>query len=229
LVPPDKVGVTARVLLQEGYREMPLAREPHKYLFRKTAKPKELPLHIHTRVEWEAVEFAEAPNLRGRSRPLQDAKCGALTPSVEDSVLITIAHYFFEDHEVKIYDLLKLWNLLGQGNIDWQYIYDEADLLSWSDALSLNVNLLNRMSKQYFSTDFITQYPHMQAAQNNMLNKAITFGAQGQLKVPYFVSALFFLRKVQRSPQFLWPQKTRQVIYVFSDILRRMSIGYMEP
>jgi hypothetical protein len=228
LIPPHQVPATTKILMLEGYRELPLAREPHKYLFRKTAHPRELPLHIHTRVEWEAVEFAEADNLRRRSRPLQDADCGALTPSIEDAVLITIAHYFFEDHEIKLYDLLKLQKLLAEGKVDWRYIGREAERLSWGDALALNVDLLNRMSAHFFDQKLIKN-AQMQIPQRGVFTKAVSFAPEGPLKIPYLVSATFFLRKVMRNPDCVFTEKSHQVIYVFSDILRRMSIGYMEP
>lgn len=225
LVPPQQVPTTTRILMQEGYRELPLAREPHKYLFRKTSKPRELPLHIHTRVEWEAVEFAEAENLRRRSRPLQDTDCGAVTPSREDAILITIAHYFFEDHEIKLYDLLKLQKLLAEGTVDWGYVSREAERLNWGDALALNMNLLNAMSARFFGQKLINQ----PTSDDSVFTKAISYAPEGQLKIPYLVSATFFLRKVMRNPNYVFTEKSHQVIYVFSDILRRMSIGYMEP
>lgn len=229
LIKPEKLAACASTLHQEGYEEMLNTREPHKFLFRKTHNLKELPLHIHTRVEWEAAEFADAATLRSRSRPFLNAETGALVPSVEDSMLITVAHYFFEDHEIKLYDLLKLWGLSNERCLDWEYMLGQATRLGWSDALALNVGLLNRMGTCCFGQPLFPEAPKLEnSKQADWASKTIKFDSYGSLQIPYGVSALFFLRKVFRNPQISFAQKSQHVDYVLSDILRRRVIGYME-
>jgi hypothetical protein len=229
LIEPDKLAICDRILRDEGYQELPITREPHKFLYRKIATPKNLPLHIHTRVEWEAAEFADAKKLRKRARPFINKETGALVPSIEDSILITVAHYFFEDHEIKVYDLLKLWELSREREPDWDYMFNEAAELGWSDAFALNLQLLNRMSACCFGRKAFPELDKPDISKQAQLAlKTVTFDSLGKFNIPYGVSALFFLRKVFQNPHFSFYQKSRHVDYVLSDILRRRVIGYIE-
>ncbi|MCW4010408.1 MAG: nucleotidyltransferase family protein [Candidatus Bathyarchaeota archaeon] len=230
LIKPSQLCATARTLAEEGYCECLESREPHKFLFRKHQTPRELPLHIHTRVEWEAIEFADPKNLRDRARVFLSDETGALVPSVEDAILVTVAHYFFEDHEMKIYDLLKLHTLVNQEeNLDWEYMFSQAEKLGWTDALALNKYLVNRMSLCCFGQKVFADVTEEDiAALPSWVCKIVTFEPSGLQKIPYGVSALFFLRKVLRNPQLTLPEKYLQINYVFSDILRRKSIGYIK-
>ena len=229
LIKPEKLATCNRILRGEGYRERSIAREPHKFLYRKIADPKNLPLHIHTRVEWEAGEFATAKTLIRRARPFVNEDTDALVPSVEDSILITIAHYFFEDHEIKLYDLLKVFALSRECNPDWNYMLNETVGLGWSDAFALNLRLLNWMSVCWFGKKTFPELEKLKASrQDKLALKTIKFDSLGMINIPYGVSALFFLKKVFRNSSFSFYQKTQHVDYVFSDILRRRIIGYLE-
>ncbi len=225
LIEPDKLAHTIKVLQEEGYQEYPSVREPHKFLFRKKIAPKELPLHIHTRVEWEAVEFANLYNLRGRARFLLNQDTGALIPSVEDAILITIAHYFFEDHEIRINDLLNLCAVSCK-RIDWHYIISEAQALGWENALSLNLRLLNEMSKHYFNKGLFPELKKKHFLKN--LNFITNPNQYGVLKIPYMVSAGFFLQKILSNMNCSAHEKTKQMVYVCSDVIGRKILGYDE-
>jgi hypothetical protein len=226
LVEPDKLIITAKILQEQGYTEQIIAREPHKYLFRKKLKPKELPLHIHTRVEWEAAEFANYKKLRNGARPFLYEESGALVPSIEDSMLITIAHYFFEDHEIKLFDLLKLWNLSKVHKLNWDYLMREAESSGWQDAFLLNIELLNKMSFLYFKQNIF------HGLNNNSgpyrLSKLINSDTLGRFNIPYFVSGFYFLKKVLRNPNFSYYEKSKHLNYVLSDLIHRRAIGYIE-
>jgi hypothetical protein len=226
LVEPDKLVSTVRTLLDEGYRECSTVREPHKFLFRKRQAPKELPLHIHTRVEWEAIEFADPKTLRARARPFLNGRTGSLIPSVEDALLINIAHYFFEDHEIKIRDLLALWSLAVKDQIRWDYVFGEVERLGWNSALFLNMHLINTMSEKYFGQKVffgLTEKSLFDSA--SIIQKTVYFRTDGVLRIPYGISALFFLEKVVKNSAYTIPEKSRQIIYVCSDAMRRKING----
>ena len=229
LIEPDKLAICDRILQDEGYQELPITREPHKFLYRKIAAPRELPLHIHTRVEWEAAEFADAQKLRKRARPFISEETGALVPSVEDSMLITVAHYFFEDHEIKVYDLLKLIGLSKDGKTDWNYMFNESAELGWGDAFALNMQLLNRMSICCFGQKAFPESISPDITREaKFASKTITFDSVGKFKIPYGISALFFVNKIFRSSHVSFYIKCKHIDYVLSDILHRKAIGYME-
>ncbi len=203
LIKTEKLSLCDQILREEGYQELTWTREPHKYLYRKIASPKKLPLHIHTKVEWEAAEFAESKKLIQRARPFLNEDSGALVPSIEDSILITIAHYFFEDHEIKLYDLLKVLALSKESDPDWDYMFNETAELGWSDAFSLNLRLLNWMSACWFAEKAFPELKKLKASrQEQWVIKTTKFDSFGMVNIPYGVSALFFLRKVFRNSSF---------------------------
>jgi hypothetical protein len=229
LIKTENLSLCDRIIRKEGYQELTLTREPHKYLYRKIASPRELPLHIHTRVEWEAAEFADSQKLIQRARPFLNEDTGALVPSIEDSILITIAHYFFEDHEIKLYDLLKVLTLSKESELDWDYMLNETAELGWSDAYSLNLRLLNWMCECWFSEKAFPELEKLKGSrQEQWVLKTTKFDSFGMVKIPYGVSALFFLRRVFRNSSVSFYQKSQHVEYVFSDMLRRRIIGYIE-
>ncbi len=225
LIESEKLAATIQVLEEEGYQEYPSVREPHKFLFRKKNASKELPLHIHTRVEWEAIDFANLENLRGRARFLPNKDTGALIPSVEDAILITIAHYFFEDHEIRINDLLNLCITAKDEQIDWNYVLSQAREIGWEDALLLNTKILNQMSSRYFGRDFLPNFGE------RFLNNSSIFlrrNPYGVFEIPYAMSAGFFLQRVLTNSQYSLNEKFRQIVYVFSDVIGRKILGYDE-
>jgi hypothetical protein len=229
LIKPEKIALTSKILRHEGYHEMLIAREPHKFLFRKISNPKELPLHIHTKVEWEAIEFADPEGLRKRSRPFYLPESGLIIPSVEDSVLITIAHYFFEDHEAKIFDLLKLQKLKNEKSLDWKFMLGQAKKFCWSDAFLLNVYLIDYMSKELFGEE-VFENPLVEGlgGSQSFFSKFINLESNGVLRIPYSVSALYFLKKIMKNPELKFSSKFNQVSYVCKDLLHRNIIGYIE-
>ncbi len=229
LVKPDNVAETLRVLGEEGYKEYPAVREPHKFLFRKVSSPKEVPLHIHTKVEWEAVEFADEQDLMNRARPFLDKQVGALVPSIEDALLITIAHYFFEDHEVKINDLLKLLSLIDQGKPNWKYILNQAAKIGWDEALFLNMKMINKVGFQYFGLRLFPETVIEQGfGSSSFFTRIIKLRPEGTLDIPYGVSALYFFRRIAQNRSCSVFEKTKRLVYACSDILRRRTVGYLD-
>jgi len=226
LIESDKLAITTKVLQEEDYEEYPTVREPHKFLFRKKHSPKELPLHIHTRVEWEAIEFANKENLLSRARFFLNEETGALVPSIEDSILITIAHYFFEDHEIKICDLLKLCCIAKEQKIDWDYIITQAQKLGWESALFLNLRMLNEMSKKYFGMQLFPSFSNKSVL--NISSIFLKANSYGVFKIPYAISASFFIQKILKNVDYSFNEKSRQIVYVFSDVIGRKILGYDE-
>jgi len=85
------------------------------------------------------------------------------------------------------------------------------------------------MSVCWFGKKTFPELEKLKASrQDKLALKTIKFDSLGMINIPYGVSALFFLKKVFRNSSFSFYQKTQHVDYVFSDILRRRIIGYLE-
>lgn len=226
LVKPEHLDTVVHLLENAGYNEFPEVRELNKYLFRQRSAFDVLPLHIHTRVEWEGTQFIDSNYLWQRSRVINNEKRFA-APSPEDCILITLAHLFFENHEVKLYDLLKIYYQLTNYEIDWTYMIQHSKKQAWNDAFVLTMLLLNRLNYVLYNHHLLhsnilaklegTNYRH------NKLVKRLLNSANFKtppVKIPYFISGLFFLNKVFHEPGKSLVKKANHTVWVASEVTK---------
>ncbi len=226
LIKPDMLGEATKLLKKAGYSELPQTRERHKYLFRNTRTPYVLPLHIHTRVEWEGTRFADSACLWRRSEISGDDG-GFSIPSPEDCILITCAHLFFENHEVKLTDLFKITSKLKDCNIDWGYILGHARRLHWDDAFCMAMLLVNLVHKDLSGRNMLPQSTFSKIEEMNHSNfqlfqkvfKPFSSGCT-PLAIPYTIAALFFLRRVLRESNLSLVARINHIDQVASNVLR---------
>jgi hypothetical protein len=134
LVPETARDAAVEVLEECGYRELPWVREPYKLLFRKIdAEPFGFAIHLHTKVAW-INRFFDGADLSARSVADADLPC-LVRPSAEDAFLITAAHWFYEDKELKLRDLIHVAMLL-EGDVDWNAVARVAAEQGWGRGLA---------------------------------------------------------------------------------------------
>ena len=135
---PGDVEQVRATLTELGYVELRNVEEPHKYLFRKFHMGRSVSaIHVHAHVGW-MVSFLDEEALWRRCQISQDDPLVTI-PATEDALLITLAHYFYEDKRVALLDVLKLAHCLRQ-SVDWDEVYRIATWRGWRDGL--NVSLL---------------------------------------------------------------------------------------
>jgi hypothetical protein len=230
LIKPNDLANVVQILRTSGYAELPQAREKNKFLFRKIKAFSELPLHIHTRVEWEGTPFIDSRSLWERKVFFGGGK-GFFIPSHEDCILITAAHLFFEDHEIKLVDLFKIDSKIRDHNLNWDYIIDHAHGLHWDDAFSLTIFLLNRIYEDFYGQNLLQQsvlskiervgQAYIDLFQQTM--KPFNSGCV-PLKIPYGVVAFFFLRRVIRESNLPLKERFQHVNWIASNVLREKII-----
>lgn len=230
LIKPKMLSQVVKLLKKAGYVELAQVREPHKFLFRKMHALDELPLHIHTRVEWEGTQFIDSRDLWIRSE-ISGGDDGFLVPSPEDCILITAAHLFFENHEIKLADLLKIDSRIRNYSIDWDYISDHAQRLQWNDAFSLTMLLLNLVHNDLFGRSMLQHrvLSKLEEVNNGYIGlfrkimKPFSYGAT-PLNIPYTVAVLFFLRRVIFESSVPLAKRFKNVGWIASDVAKRKTL-----
>ena len=128
-------GPRARgILLDLGYIELLNVEEPHKFLFRKFHLGSTVSaIHLHEFVGW-GTGFMEDQSVLDNARGSPDDPA-AWIPSPEDGFLVTIAHAFYEDKEIKLGDLWKAIHILREHNLDWDGLYRQVSRRGWREGL----------------------------------------------------------------------------------------------
>ncbi len=135
LVAPDRGALARRFLTHLGYVELRNCEEPNKFLFRRFRDGSAAcDIHLHLRIEWR-VSFLFEDQVSDRRRHSTDEPC-LFVPSPEDALLINLAHSFFENKSVSLYDLKKVEHCLGSPSLEWSYIWEVADAKGWSAGLA---------------------------------------------------------------------------------------------
>jgi len=112
-----------------------IVEEPHKFLFRKYhGGHNVLPVHLHEFVGW-GTGFMDDTAVMDAARPSVDDPA-VWIPSREDSALITMAHAFYEDKEIKLGDLWKVIHVLREGDLDWDAMVRQVQQRGWVDGLN---------------------------------------------------------------------------------------------
>jgi len=227
LIRPEKLRDVAQLLKKAGYSEIIQIREPHKFLFRKKDAFEELPIHIHTRVEWEGTQFVDSDDLFNR-RQTSESNGGFSVPSPEDCILITTAHFFFENHEIKLADLLKMESCIRANSIDWSYTIDHAKKLHWSDAFALSMLLANKVYNDLYGRSLLHQKviaEMMQASHGhiNLFQRVLQANGSKPIpfKIPYTFGAFFLLQRIAQDSSILPTGRLSQISWIASDIARR--------
>lgn len=229
LIKPDRLGKVAQLLRKAGYSELAQVREPHKFLFRKMHAFDVLPLHIHTRVEWEGTQFIDSRDLWGRSR-ISGGDNGFSVPSPEDCILITAAHLFFENHEIKLDDLFKIDSIIRNYSTNWDYMFDHAQRLHWNDAFRLTMLQLNQVYNQLYGRSMLqksvrSKMEELKHDWSNLFRKIMNPFSSGAtpLKIPYTVAGIFFLRKVLSDSSLPLAERVEHVGLVACDVVKRKT------
>jgi len=226
LIRPKDFVETIRVLVRKGYNEVSPVREPHKFLFEKLSDLGEsVKVHVHTRVEWEGVEFLNLEKLWERHKMYIQDSMVISAPSPEDYILIATAHLFFEDHNVKLRDLIRISLRLESQRIDWDYILDHVRQLHWSHAFYLVMLLLNEVYEILYAQNMLL--PHVTSRIEEyvplyckVLLKCLD-GERIPLEIPYAIPALFFIRKVLADAEMSPLARIESLGFVASDVVRR--------
>lgn len=106
LVPEGRAPAARAVLTGSGYVELLNVEEPKKFLFRRFAGDgSSFAFHLHEEVGWGVPFLDSAPIWRHARRATDDADI--LIPGPSEALLITLAHWFYEDKSLSLGNLIS--------------------------------------------------------------------------------------------------------------------------
>jgi hypothetical protein len=132
LVPTAQEDEARWIVRRLGFVELRHIEEPHKFLFRRYHLGESaFDVHIHGRLEWH-TEFVDSQAVWGRGGYAADCDL-ALTPCVEDGLLIALAHAVYENKALKLIELGKLIYAARTLKVDWDLVAAGAAAKGWLD------------------------------------------------------------------------------------------------
>ena len=153
LIKQSKRDKAESILIQMGYIQLHNVEEPFKTLFRKFKGLASVSvIHLHNKVAW-MNPFHDEELLWARYRK-SDKDDLLDIPSAEDSILILTAHWFYEDKEIKLSDILKVTTCL-KNNVDWRYLTSVAKKMGWLNGLYFGLLVQAFIEKHLYGKSFI--------------------------------------------------------------------------
>jgi thymidylate kinase len=153
LIKQNKRDKAQCILKKLGYFQLHNAEEPYKTLFRKFKGHESTSIiHLHNKVAWinpfHEEELLWAQYRKSYKDDLLDI------PSPEDSILILTAHWFYEDKEIKLSDLLNILTCLNN-KVDWNYVSSVAEKFGWIDGLYFGLLVQSFLEKNIWGKSLI--------------------------------------------------------------------------
>jgi hypothetical protein len=214
LVSHDQKEKATKILQNLGYIELPHVREPHKQLFRKMRRPyMGFPIHLHTGVAWINSFFTDVEIIDSCQDP-QDGSA-IVYPSAEHILMITTAHWLYEDKELKLRDLYHTHLALSNG-IDWKYVWEMGVLRGWHSELTFGLLLCKLVGEQFNINAFNEQLPGLSEDDlPRWLSLYFRRLAQRQLVFPLKLSKIFckglHFRKTIKDPSLATGRKLKEL------------------
>jgi thymidylate kinase len=163
---PAKEDMARRLLRRLGYVELRNIEEPHKYLFKRFRFGEEVcAVHLHLRLEW-SVSFLHEGQAWERRRPAPD-DAGFCVPSLEDALLITLAHALYENKCLKLGDVLRVHACLRRGALDWAYIWGTVRSKGWEAGLAFALLAHDKLERVLYAA------PALPAEQREQAERAL--------------------------------------------------------
>ncbi len=152
LISEELLVVAREILLKIGYVELKNMEEPYKLLFRKFENGESVyAVHLHTKVAW-INPFHDEQQIIKRSKKSKEDEL-VIFPSQEDCLLINMAHWFYEDKQLKLRDMLHT-KYYCKTVLNWDYILMIATRYGWLYGLKRSISTHNYLSKKIFKEEF---------------------------------------------------------------------------
>ena len=235
LVPLADGPRVREILLALGYIEVKTVEEPHKFLFRKFHLGSSVgAFHLHEFVGW-GTGFMDDAQVLENARPSEDAP-DLLIPSPEDGVMITMAHAFYEDKEIKLGDLWKVIHLLAGRDLDWESMYAQAQLRGWVEGLDTCIILWAELERKLYGAHSFPQdvveraQAQAPAYCRRYLQARLTEPARFPFRVSFRFSKRHYYRKVFRDQMLsTWQKVVDAYLHSWAGIKRRLPFKLQRP
>ncbi|MBN2460423.1 MAG: nucleotidyltransferase family protein [Candidatus Cloacimonetes bacterium] len=149
LVQTGSFRKAGEILLRNGYINLRNIQEPHKEFYRKFEGDHALvPIHLHERVCW-IVPYEDKDHIWQNFR-ISGKDPLIRFPSGEDSLLVLTAHFFLEDHLIRMKDILELRYLTKNNSLNWDKVMEMAEKSSWMISLATALVITDTIHERIF-------------------------------------------------------------------------------
>jgi thymidylate kinase len=235
MVKDEALPKSCELLKNLGYVEVAWVKEPYKRLFRKVRDAEDcLAIHLHTKMAWDGVEFVNCSDLWNMhvERKINGVTVGF--PSREHHMLITSAHAFFENHCLKLGDLIYTVEDADIGHrIDWNYLRQWVTTDNWATPFYALLQFQDYLHERIFNKKMFQTEDYVTAGQRKTKQRQIVqglvarFNATGCLPLSIPISAVsrFLIKKIIGSADLSRYEKLHRIMYNFGQFATRRIFG----
>jgi thymidylate kinase len=146
-------GDDARELLHQlGYAELTNTEEPNKFLFRRfTGEGFSYTFHLHEAVGW-GVPFVDTQAIWDNARTAEDDPAVKI-PGAEEALLITLAHWFYEDKKLSLANLFHTAAALRDASGSIPACAESAGARGWKIGFFCALHIFNETWRRLYGRD----------------------------------------------------------------------------
>lgn len=206
LVPDGRAPVARAALTELGYVELLNVEEPQKFLFRRfVGDGSSFAFHLHEVVGW-GVPFLDN-GLVWRSKRLATDDPAIVIPGPSEALLITLAHWFYEDKALSLGNLLLTAHALRSMDCALAEPATHARGRGWEEGFWGALHVFEESWKQLFGEGFLSgqqqaelaRAPARYAAVSERLIPYVRFGENNlAAELPFKPCKVAYYRKVMR-------------------------------
>ncbi len=215
LVPEGCVGPARSVLTQQGYVELLNVEEPKKFLFRRfVGDGSSFAFHLHEVVGWGVPFLDNGPVWRNARRGSDDHDI--LIPGPAEALLITLAHWFYEDKALSLGNMMLTAHALRSMNCALAEPAAHARGRGWEEGFWGALCVFEDAWTHVFGAGFmspeqkaeLSRAPARYAAVRVRLLPYVRFEERGvPARLPFQPSKIAYYRKVLRDRRRSDPRK----------------------
>ncbi|MFH1754370.1 MAG: hypothetical protein ABIA59_01590 [Candidatus Latescibacterota bacterium] len=211
MVPRERGDEARKTLRELGYIELINAEEPKKFLFRRfVANESSFTFHLHEQVGW-GVPFVDSKAVWQNARPAPD-DAGVCIPGPVEALLITLAHWFYEDKALSLGNVFVTGNAIRNLPCPLDEAAKGASVRGWQAGFHAALKIFNQSWQHLFGVYFLNEAVMSELDEHlekeRFIRSAILSKARYLQKmpatVPFGANKIIYYRKIigdtRRSP-----------------------------
>jgi thymidylate kinase len=218
IVPDGRSDQARKRLVDLGYVELLNVEEPKKFLFRRfPGDGTSVAFHLHEVVGW-GVPFVDNDSLWKNARPADDDP-DILIPGPEEALLVTLAHWFYEDKQLSLGNLLATECALGRLHLPLSEVGEAAARFGWEEGYWAALEVADIAWRDLYGTPLLGRgrreevdegLSRHRSVAHRLLPK-VTYGGREPARMSLFQNKVIYYRKILRDPSRSVWRRTRDV------------------
>jgi thymidylate kinase len=220
LVPDGRASIARAALVDLGYVELLNVEEPKKFLFRRfVGDGSSFAFHLHEVVGWGVPFLDNGPVWRRARRAPDDTD--VIIPGPSEALLITLAHWFYEDKALSLGNMLLTAHALRSMDCALAEPAAHARGRGWEEGFWGALHVFQEAWKQLMGEGLmnaeqqaeLARAPARYAAVRTRLLPSVRYGENGfPAQLPFQPCKVAYYRKVMRDRRRGEPRKWIDVI-----------------